>query len=84
MECGMDCKELQNVLPNLIDDIEKSPAKEHLYSCAVCSQLVQDLIFIRKSARLLLPLADPHPRVWKMIEGSLFSEKGTKLSPSEP
>ncbi|HTD23188.1 MAG TPA: hypothetical protein VK738_11070 [Terriglobales bacterium] len=67
----MDCREFQKILPDVIDEIEESQAKEHLHSCAACSQLVADLTFISRSARLLLPLMDPSPRVWTVIKKSL-------------
>jgi hypothetical protein len=67
----MDCFEFQKILPDVIDEIDKSHAKEHLHSCVACSQLVADLTFISRNARLLLPLMDPSPRVWTAIEKSL-------------
>jgi len=67
----MDCGEFQRILSEVIDEIEQSQAKEHLHSCATCSQLVADLMFISKNARLLLPLKDPPPKVWMAIKNSL-------------
>jgi AhpD family alkylhydroperoxidase len=57
----------------------------HLKSCAVCSALVQDLEQIAESARLLLPMQDPSPRVWTGIREALtkitqmFSRKGESI-----
>jgi hypothetical protein len=67
----MDCGEFKRILSDVIDEIEQSHAKEHLHSCATCSQLVADLMFISRSARLLLPLKDPSPKVWMAIKKSL-------------
>jgi len=67
----MRCREFQKMLPEIIDHMEASDAKGHLKSCNKCLQLVADLKFISKSARLLLPLVDPSPKVWAAIEKSL-------------
>ena len=73
----MRCREFQKILPEIIDQKEASAAKGHLRSCSKCSQLVADLKFISESARLLLPLMEPSPKVWAAIEKSLplVSEK---------
>jgi len=67
----MRCREFQKDLPEIIDHLEASDAKGHLNSCSKCSQLVADLKFISQSARLLLPLVEPSPKVWAAIEKSV-------------
>ena len=45
--------------------------RQHLASCPVCADLVQDLKYIAEQAKLLVPMEDPSPRVWEGIERSL-------------
>ncbi|HSK45537.1 MAG TPA: hypothetical protein VLA83_16800, partial [Candidatus Binatia bacterium] len=42
--------------------------------CESCASLVQDLRYIAEQAKLLLPMHDPNPRVWRNIEQSLQRE----------
>jgi len=70
----MNCAEFQSVLPDVIDQGGNTEQEEHLRSCAVCSDLVQDLRYIAESARLLLPMQDPSPRVWSGIRTALERE----------
>jgi len=70
----MNCAEFQKVLPYIIEAGGNADEEAHLKSCAVCSDLVQDLRYIAETAKLLLPMQDPSPRVWTGIRGALQRE----------
>ena len=70
----MNCAEFQKVLPYIIETGGNLDEEEHLRSCSVCSDLVQDLRYIAEQAKLLLPMHDPSPQVWENIQGSLERE----------
>jgi hypothetical protein len=70
----MTCAEFQKVLPYIIEGGGSPEQEEHLRSCTVCSDLVADLQHIAGQARLLLPLEEPHPRVWLGIREALEQE----------
>ena len=67
----MNCAEFQKVLPYIIETGGNADEEAHLASCAVCSDLVQDLRYIAEAAKLLLPMRDPSPKVWDNIQDSL-------------
>jgi len=70
----MDCSEFQKILPDIIDGGAGAEEEAHLKSCAVCSDLVQDLRYIAEAAKLLLPMHDPSSRVWNGIRSALERE----------
>ena len=70
----MNCAEFQKTLPHIIENGGNAEEEAHLKSCAVCSDLVEDLRYIAESAKLLLPMQDPSPRVWAGIRGALERE----------
>ncbi len=70
----MNCAEFQRALPHIIESGGNAEEETHLKSCAVCSDLVQDLRYIAESAKLLLPMQDPSPRVWAGIRDALERE----------
>jgi len=70
----MNCAEFQKALPGIIESDRNAEEEAHLKSCAVCSDLVQDLRCIAESAKLLLPMQDPSPRVWAGIRSALERE----------
>lgn len=70
----MTCAEFQKVLPYIIDGGGSEEEQEHLRTCPVCSDLVADLRYIADVAKLLVPMEDPDPRVWKAIEKKLGDE----------
>jgi hypothetical protein len=81
----MTCAEFQRVLPFIIESGGNAEEQEHLQSCHVCSDLVADLKYIADVAKLLVPMEDPHPRVWDGIQKSLEREglvKGKHLTRS--
>jgi hypothetical protein len=70
----MTCTEFQNELPLLIDNGGRPEHKQHLESCEICSDLVNDLRYIADQAKLLVNMEDPSPRVWTGIEAKLKQE----------
>jgi len=70
----MNCAEFQKVLPYIVETGGNAEEEAHLKSCAVCSDLVQDLRYIAEAAKLLLPMQEPSPRVWRGIRGALERE----------
>jgi len=70
----MNCTEFQKVLPNVIESGGTAEQEAHLNSCPECSELVQDLRYIAESAKLMLPMQDPSPRVWNGIRSALERE----------
>ena len=70
----MDCAEFQKALPYIIETGGNAEEEAHLKSCPICSDLVQDLKYIAETAKLLLPMHDPSPRVWSGIHGALQRE----------
>lgn len=70
----MDCAEFQRRLPEFMESGGSPEETRHLESCAVCSDLLQDLRYIAEAAKLLVPMEDPSPRVWVGIQASLRRE----------
>ncbi len=70
----MNCADFQRVLPDIIETGGGAEESSHLHSCAICSDLVQDLKYIAEAARMLVPMEDPSPQVWARIESSLQHE----------
>ncbi|MGD0932582.1 MAG: hypothetical protein ABR902_18195 [Candidatus Korobacteraceae bacterium] len=70
----MTCSEFQKSLPYIIDGGGTEEEQGHLEACPVCSDLVADLRYIAECAKLLVPMEDPSPRVWKSIEKALGEE----------
>jgi hypothetical protein len=70
----MNCQQFQETLPYIIESGGGSEDESHLRTCPSCASLVQDLRYIAEQAKLLLPMHDPNPRVWKNIEQSLQRE----------
>lgn len=71
---NIDCAEFQRALPYIIETGGNLDEEEHLRTCQTCSDLVQDLKYIAEQAKLLVPMEDPSPRVWKGIRSSLERE----------
>jgi hypothetical protein len=70
----MTCAEFQEVLPYIFESGGDASEMEHLKTCPICSDLVQDLRYIADQAKLLLPLRDPSPQVWDNIQNKLEVE----------
>jgi hypothetical protein len=70
----MNCQQFQETLPYIIESGGGGDDESHLQTCSSCASLVQDLRYIAEQAKLLLPMHDPNPRVWKNIEQSLQRE----------
>ena len=73
-ENQMTCAEFQRDLPLIIDTGGTEAQEEHLRSCEVCRDLVNDLRYIAEQAKLLIPMLEPSPRVWNGIEDKLKRE----------
>jgi hypothetical protein len=78
----MNCAEFQKVLPYTIESGGNKDEEEHLRTCPVCSDLVQDLRYIADAAKMLVPMEDPSPKVWSGIEKTL--EQEGLIRPSGP
>jgi hypothetical protein len=78
----MNCAEFQSGLPYIIDGNGSAEEEEHLRTCKVCADLVQDLRYIAEQAKLLVPMEDPSPRVWNGISKSLEREGLVKPAPA--
>lgn len=78
----MNCAEFQRGLPYIIDTGGNAEDEEHLRTCKVCADLVQDLRYIAEQAKLLVPMEDPSPRVWEGISKSLEREGLVKPAPA--
>jgi hypothetical protein len=70
----MNCQQFQETLPYIIESGGGGADDSHLQECESCASLVQDLRYIAEQAKLLLPMHDPNPRVWRNIEQSLQKE----------
>lgn len=78
----MNCAEFQRSLPYIIEGGGSAEEDQHLRSCKVCADLVQDLRYIAEQAKLLVPMEDPSPRVWDGITKSLEREGLVKPAPA--
>jgi hypothetical protein len=70
----MTCAEFQRVLPYIIETGGNPEEEDHLRTCPVCSDLVQDLKYIAEQAKLLVPMEEPDPKVWEGIRGAMERE----------
>jgi len=70
----MNCAEVQQVLPEMVDGSGNSEYQAHLKSCPECSELVSDLELIASEARQLAEVDEPAPRVWVKIAAELRAE----------
>lgn len=83
----MNCLEVQQVLPEIIDGSENSEYQAHLKSCPICSELVSDLEFIASEARQLADVDEPAQRVWVKIAAELRAEgiiREPEAAPARP
>src|SRR5947209_7983067 len=70
----MDCSGFQSRLPEFMESGGSPEEKRHFESCAICSDLVEDLRYIAEAAKLLVPMEEPSPKVWDGIQTSLRRE----------
>lgn len=70
----MNCSDVRNVLPEMIEDGQNAEFQKHLDSCVACSELVSDLNLIASESRGLAASDDPAPRVWVKIAAELRAE----------
>jgi hypothetical protein len=73
-ENKMNCAEFQRDLPLIIDAGGTEEQEQHLQTCDICRDLVNDLRYIAEQAKLLVPMQDPSPKVWDGIEQKLKLE----------
>ena len=78
----MNCAEFQSDLPLIIDSGSSPVHDQHLRTCEVCRDLVNDLRYIADQAKLLVTMEEPSPRVWTGIEEKLKLEGMVKTSDS--
>jgi hypothetical protein len=76
----MNCAEFQSDLPLIIDSGGSPAHEEHLRTCEVCLDLVNDLRYIADQAKLLVSMEEPSPKVWNGIEERLKIEGLVKPS----
>lgn len=80
----MNCREFQEVLPEILDGGQSLEQEMHWKSCTECSNLVADLTLISQEARTLRAVETPSPRVWNSLEIALRQEglihQGTGLA----
>ncbi|MFY9559241.1 MAG: hypothetical protein WAQ52_03320 [Terriglobales bacterium] len=67
----MNCVDVQQVLPEIMDGGQNGEFRAHLKSCPACSELVADLELIASAARQLSASEEPAPRVWVKIAAEL-------------
>jgi len=70
----MNCADVQQVLPEIIDGSQDIEFQAHLKSCPMCSELVSDLELIASEARKLAEAHEPAARVWVKIAAELRAE----------
>jgi hypothetical protein len=81
----MNCREFQEVLPDIVEGVRNPEQEAHLRSCPECSALTADLDLISQQAYLLRECEEPSPRVWNSIEIALRQEgliRGPHLQPA--
>lgn len=78
----MNCEEFEKGLEELEDYSEASPALQaHRRICPSCSELMEDLTFIRTQVHQMLSLEQPPDRVWRQIQEQLQEEGLIKTRP---
>jgi len=80
----MNCKEFQQVLPDIVDGGHSAEQRAHLKSCAACSGLMADLNAIVEQAHTLVASEEPSPRVWNAIEIALRREGLIRSPQTQP
>lgn len=80
----MKCKEVQRVLPEMLEGGQNGEFLAHVESCPACGELVSDLKTISAAAAGLAESAEPAPRVWLNIAAQLRSEGLIREPESQP
>ncbi len=70
----MNCAELQQDLPDILESGGTAEQQAHLKYCSNCADLLSDLNAISEQARLLQGFEEPSPRVWNSLEIALRQE----------
>jgi hypothetical protein len=83
----MNCADVQQVLPEVIDGSQGTEFQAHLKSCPLCLELVSDLELIAREARQLAETDEPAQRVWVKIAAELRTEgiiREPEVAPTRP
>lgn len=83
----MNCVDVQQVLPEIMDGSPSTEFQAHLKSCPICSELVSDLELIASEARQLAETDEPAQRVWVKIAAELRAEgiiREPETAPARP
>ncbi len=80
----MNCAELQDLLPEIIDGSKTQEQQAHLRTCPECASLVSDLNTISQMSEMLREADEPSPRIWNSIEIALRQEGLIRESQPEP
>ena len=83
----MNCSEMQQVLPELIEGSENIEYQAHLKTCPDCSELVSDLALIASESRQLAECDEPPQRVWVKLAAELRAEgiiRDAQVAPARP
>lgn len=85
----MNCSEIQQALPELIEGSEKENIEyqAHLKMCPDCSELLSDLELIASESRQLAEADEPPQRVWVKIAAELRAEgiiREPEVAPARP
>lgn len=71
----MTCAELQQVLPEIVEQDWSAEQEKHLRTCPKCAVVVSDLHLIAKEARSLQGSEEPSGRVWQFIQSEIKDEQ---------
>jgi hypothetical protein len=71
----MTCAELQQGLPEIVDNDWSAEQEKHLQSCPACADVVSDLRIITRESRALQASEEPSRRVWDFIQSELQQEQ---------
>ena len=71
----MTCAELQQVLPEIVDNDWSVEQEKHLKACPNCAGVISDLRLIARESRFLQGSVEPNRRVWDAIQSELNQEQ---------
>jgi hypothetical protein len=83
----MNCTDVQQVLPEMMEGSRNGEFQAHLKACPACAELVSDLELIASEARQLAAVDEPAPRVWVNIAAQLRAEgiiREPEATPARP
>jgi hypothetical protein len=71
----MTCAELQEVLPEIVEQDWSAEQEKHLQTCSECAGVVSELQLIAKESRSLQGSEEPSGRVWQAIQSELNQQQ---------